>query len=844
MTNVQLTPRERFVLVAIAEVATPPGRLVPPPDGETVDAVARLVDSFGPGTLSGYRALLNALDAAAVPVAGARLSSLPLDARSSALSRLAAHEAAFWLVRGVTAPIKIVQARTAGLEEAFGGSAHRLSVSRERHRWEERIVDGRSLDRDEVIETDVVVVGTGAGGGPMAKVLAERGHAVVMLEEGAHFTRADFAGRPLERQQRLYRGNGLTSTIGNAVIPVPMGRTVGGTTTVNSGTCYRVPESTQRRWQLEHGLFELGPGSLEPYYERVEAMLEVAVAEPGVLGGCAEVIARGAEALGWEHGPLRRNAPGCDGQGVCCFGCPTDAKRSTNVSYVPKALERGAVLYASAKVTSILVEGGRAVGVVARVGGGNGSSRRLEVRARAVVLACGTVFTPAMLLRQGLANSSGRVGHDLTIHPASYAWAELDHDVRGWEAIPQGYSIDEFEDQGLRFEGAFLPLSMASGAMGQVGARWTHLVERFDKLACFGFMIAETSRGRVRIIGGEPRMTYVVNDEDVRRIVRAQGLLARVFLAGGARVVYPGMQPIPERGDSPSPRRALDARASPRLFEELRGLEDVERLEREGPGRVRAHHLDLTAYHPLGTCRMGADPSRSVIGPTQETWDVPGLFVCDGAAVPGPLGVNPQLTIMALSERAAAFVERRVERGHTARRVEPEGAVARFAETMSGMLQLEEGGVIDVSFTVEARGRGTLRQGGLFALAGTITAAGLAEGAACEGTLEMHPLRRTATLVYDLAFTGSDGRRYELHGEKHTRSPLALLRGMTTLYTDLRSDGALVGRGILTFDTKDLPPFLASFGVVRPGDEPAEAAEDEEPRTTSHEAAPSHARLD
>ncbi|MEZ4338730.1 MAG: GMC family oxidoreductase [Sandaracinaceae bacterium] len=806
-----LSPAERFALVAIAEVATPAGRLVPMPDGATVDAVARLVDSFGSGTLGGWRGLLRALDAAAIPLAGSRLSSLAPEPRARVLERLAQAEATFWLVRGVTAPIKIVMARSVGLEDALGVDAHRLSVSREHHRWEERIIDARTLTHDEVIETEVVIVGTGAGGGPMAKALAERGHAVVMLEEGGHFTRADFQGRALERQQKLYRGNGLTSTVGNTVIPVPMGRTVGGTTTVNSGTCYRIPESTHRRWQMENGLFDLGPGSLDAYYERVEAMLEVTEATPETLGGCADVIARGAEALGWEHGPLRRNAPGCDGQGVCCFGCPTDAKRSTNVSYVPKALERGAFVYAHAKVTEVIVEAGRAVGVIAKVGGPNGSARRLVVRARAVVLAAGTVHTPALLLRQGLANASGRVGHDLTIHPASYAWAEMDHDVRGWEAIPQGYSIDEFVDQGIRFEGAFLPLAMASGAMGQVGPRWTHMVEEFDKLACFGFMIAETSRGRVRLLGDEPRMTYVMNDEDVRRIVRGMGLLARVYLAGGAKVVYPGMQ----------------------LFGELRDLADVERLEREGPATIRAHHLDLTAYHPLGTCRMGSDPRRSVIGPTQETWDVPGLFVCDGSAVPGPLGVNPQLTIMALSERAAAFVERRVEEGHAPRRVAPVGTVARFEETMSGMLQLEDGGVIDVSFTVKARGPASfataLREGGTFALTGTLDAEGLVEGVPCEGTLEMHPLRRTGTLVYDLAFEDADGTAYALHGEKHTRSALALLRGMTTLYTDLRADGALLGSGILTFDMKDLSDFLASFGVEDVDEAPVEVAAMEGP---------------
>ncbi len=794
-------------MLRVAEVATPQGARLSMPDGETADAVTRLVTSIGPSALGAYATLLRGLDAAAVPLTGTRLSSLPAPKRAETLLRLAAGEASFWLVRAATMPIKIVQARGAAFRSALGVEAPAgLPLAREHHRWEERVIDARTLESDETLEVDVVVIGTGAGGAPMAKVLAERGHAVVMIEEGGHFTRSDFVGAPFMRQRRFYRSNGLTSTVGNTVIPVPIGRTVGGTTTVNSGTCYRLPEATLRRWQLENGLFDLGPGSLDPYFERVEEMLGVEPATPETLGGCADVIARGAEALGYEHGPLQRNAPGCDGQGECCFGCPTDAKRSTNVSYVPAALERGAMVYCNARVTRILIEGGRAVGVVAKVGGDNGSSRSLTVRARAVVSSCGTVHTPALLLSQGIANRSGRVGRDLTIHPAGYAWADMGESVRGWEAIPQGYSIDEFDDLGVRFEGAFLPPAMAAGSMAQVGARWTDLVERLDELACFGFMIADTSRGRVRLVNGRPQMTYVLNERDVKRCIQAHGILARVYLAGGARAVYPGMQ----------------------IFDELRDLDDVARLEREGPERIRAHHLDLTAYHPLGTCRMGADAARSVIGPTQETWDVSGLFICDGSAVPGPLGVNPQMTIMALSERAAAFVERRVESGHRPLRPTAiEGPRVHFAETMSGMVQLEEGGVIDVSFTVEALGSASIaralrERGGTWRLEGTLTATGIVSEAPCHGTLLMRPLERRGTLVYDLVFEDEQGREHTLHGEKHA-GLFSLRRGMTTLYSDLRCDGALLGSGVLTFDLDDVGPWLASFGWSGGGD--ASAAE-------------------
>src|SRR5262249_5061032 len=227
------------------------------------------------------------------------------------------------------------------------------------------------LGGDLALECDVVVVGTGAGGAVVGGELAEAGLAVVFVEEGQYFDRTQFTGRAFQMQQKLYRRGGSTFSIGNVPIPIPLGQTVGGSTTVNSGTCYRTPDRVLHHWQRELGLRELGPEELAPYFERVEAVLGVERAKAELLGGNGRVIARGCERLGFKrHGALRRNAPECDGQGVCCFGCPTDAKRSTNVSYIPLALRAGAELYTGAKVTRVLVEAGRARGVVARGGDG------------------------------------------------------------------------------------------------------------------------------------------------------------------------------------------------------------------------------------------------------------------------------------------------------------------------------------------------------------------------------------------------------------------------------------------------------------------------------------------
>jgi len=826
-----LSAGERRLLLALAEAATPAGRYVPAPDLDTVARVEALLSNFGPKALSSYGHMLRATDLAAVPLTGHRLCKLSVEKRQAILERLLSASPTHWMTRGATAPIKVAQVRRPGVHEGLGAPREAsLPLAEASPRYMERVMDANDLDGDEEMEVDVVVVGTGAGGAPMAKALAARGHAVLMLEEGDYFTRKDFTGRAIEMQLKLFRHE-LTIAWGAALsgvsaIPVPIGMTVGGTTTINSGTCYRPPAELLRRWRFEHGLTDLDQASLEPHMRSVEAMLQVAPAQDSVLGGCARVVGRGAERLGWAHGPLPRNAPECDGQGVCCFGCPTDAKRSTNVSYVPAALEQGAFLYKGARVETVLVEGGRAVGVVAKAS--RGGDAKLTVRAKAVVLACGTLHTPALLMRNGLLSGSTELGKNLTLHPASHAWARFDERIDGWSGIPQGYGVEEFLNEGIRFEGAFVPLELAAAGLARVGTSWTEIMDHFDEMACFGFMIADTSRGRVTLAkDGSPSMRYVLNDTDRRKVIRGHALLAKLFPAAGAQTVYPGLM----------------------KHSVIRDQADIDRLERDGMRSLAARHLDLTAYHPLGTCRMGADPRRSVVGPTQEAHELSHLFIADGSVVNGPLGVNPQITIMSLSERASAFVEQRVEGNARPRRSqrmdglaaaatfgevaarEDEPAQLEFTETMAGELRrIADDRSMDASFTVRVftpdlndAMRAMRDEGGVFRLRGEATIEGVGEAMACEGTLTMRPKARRGSLIYDLTFQDPAGDTLHLYGQKHVRWQ-SVLGGMTTLYTELSrsADETPFARGLMRFDLADLLPWLATFRLRR---EPASTAE-------------------
>ncbi|MFT3766216.1 MAG: GMC family oxidoreductase [Minicystis sp.] len=459
--------------------------------------------------------------------------------------------------------------------------------------------------------------------------MASRGRAVLLLEEGDYHRRASLRANVSRAHREMYRDNGMTISLGNANIPVFSGRAVGGSTVVNSGTCYRTPERTFARWR---GRFQLGDEfssrGLSPYYERVEFMLQVAPASPLTLGEIGPIIARGAERLGLRHGPLPRNAPDCDGQGVCCFGCPTGAKRSTDVSYVPEALKRGAQLVTAARVDSIEMVAGRARGVTAILG----SKRKLTVKAEAVIVAGGTLMTPLLLKQSGLGAGLKSLGKNLSIHPCSKVFALFDQPVEQWRGIPQGYTVDHFADEGIMLEGSSLPFNIAALGVPWTGRRYVELMERYPYLATFGLMIQDDSRGEVRAgPGGAPLVLYNMNEADRRRFQRGIELLCEVFQAAGARRVLPALPGHDEVSTPEALARLKQSRLAPGCFE-------------------------ITAYHPLGTCRIGADPD-ACLSPDHELRGAPGVYVCDGSAVPSSLGVNPQMTIMAMSLRAAERID-------------------------------------------------------------------------------------------------------------------------------------------------------------------------------------------
>jgi choline dehydrogenase-like flavoprotein len=489
-------------------------------------------------------------------------------------------------------------------------------------------------ERELELDADVVVVGSGAGGAVVACELAEAGQRVLVLDEGPHIPPSRYGRmRPTESMRHLWRDGGLTMALGlgdTPVINVHMGSAIGGSSILTGGVCFRTPEKVLREWSDVMGLRELTPEGMDACFASVERAVHVEEVPITMRSRSTTLFGEGLRrAYGVELEPLRRNTKGCNGCGRCNFGCPHGAKLSVDITYLPRALAAGARVVSDALVDRVRVKGDRAIGVSGRLKNGRRGKPRTPfvVHARRVVVAGGAYASPLLLRRSGVGGLSGQVGKNLTLHPGFRFMARFDELVQGWKGALQSAYTDTFEDEGITNIGLFIPPGALAGTMPGIGPELFARAEGIPHLAAFGGMIHDDAGGRVHDVLGRPLMTYRMSRKNRAVVPGLLRKMANIFFAAGAREVILPVLGLP--AVTPDALRTLD-------------LEHV-------PGKM----LECGSQHPLGTCRMGTSAHHAVVDPDGETYEVKGLYVADGSILPTSLGVNPQLSVMAMATRIA-----------------------------------------------------------------------------------------------------------------------------------------------------------------------------------------------
>jgi len=624
----RFSKRTRKLVLAFAEAILPGGEGAPGADERVVDLLEQYMSRKGMQPLMPIiGAALGALDATAIAFYGRRFTKLSRTKQQEHLARLSRTRGTQIPIQLMAALLKLIHFDQTKVIEALGGERKKV-LPEAPPTWKQNVISASTWDPKEVIECDVVVVGTGAGGAVVGAELAERGHAVLFVEEGEYYDRSTFHHSQVESFERYYH-NGVWA-IGNNVFPIFSGRMVGGSTAINTGTSLRPPGFVTDAWAERLKSDDFSAAGLEKYFARVEHRLGVSTHLPEHIGPIGDVIARGCDELGWSHYALPRNAPDCVGEGFCAFGCRTGAKRSTNVSYVPAALKNSAMLLTGMRADEVLVENGRAVGLR---GFAKADGRRIEVRARKVIIAGNAMNTALLLLKQGLCNSSGELGKNLTLHPSTAICGLFDEQINGSKHIPQGYGTQEFLDEGILINAANGDPTVFPIIMALTGAPLMKAVAQQDHMVGLGILAHDQGEGgRVWWSAkGHPLITYNLTPADVHTLHQGTIRGTQMLVAAGAKKVFPGMSKMPMLESPADVQRLIDLKPAPGDF-------------------------ILISFHPLGSAKMGRDPRTSVVDLYQESHDVKDLHIVDGSSVPGAPAVNPQITIMAFATRAAEHI--------------------------------------------------------------------------------------------------------------------------------------------------------------------------------------------
>lgn len=496
---------------------------------------------------------------------------------------------------------------------------------------------------DEVLTADVCIVGSGAGGGLIAGVLADAGLEVVVLEAGPSRHEADFAGYELPAFQDMFWRGGVNTTA-DMNVSMLAAATLGGGPTVNWSNCLRTPEWVRDHWAGEFGLKDVATPDFDAHTDAVWERL-------GVNDNCSDLngphlrMRDGAQSLGWSFTTLSRNADPAvyspDSAGHIGFGDRSGAKMDVRRTYLRDAVQAGARVIANCAAQRILVEDGRAAGVEATyTDPQTGTRSAVTIKAARVVVACGSLESPALLLRSGIGGPA--VGRYLHLHPVVAFLGIYPEETNPWWGAPMTAMVDEFanveDGYGFLIQNAqWAPSIIAAGMARSSGAEHKETIARLGHAAWLIGIPRDRGHGRVTIDDdGNAVVHYAMTDEVDLRVARTSiEKQIRLHEAAGADQIVP-FAPISLRW-----RRGDDLEAFIAAMHKL---------------PLRAGGLRIFSAHQMSSCRMGTDPETSVANPSGELHDTPGVYIGDASAMPTASGANPMISAMALAHRTAEII--------------------------------------------------------------------------------------------------------------------------------------------------------------------------------------------
>jgi choline dehydrogenase-like flavoprotein len=478
----------------------------------------------------------------------------------------------------------------------------------------------------DTVRTQIVVIGSGAGGAVTALELADAGLDVMVLEEGDRHAEDDYGRGSVDAMKLLYRHRGMTPILGRIPIGYVEGACLGGSTEINSGFWHRTPREVLLRWRAQFDLAHASPEELASHFEWAEGLVHV-----GPYGRpwpkSTAVFARGIDAMGWAAQEVPRMADRCQSNNTCAAGCPTGAKQGMSRSLLPRAEAAGARILTRCAARLLLTRGGRVTGVLVEITREDGSRQLCRIDAEHVFVCAGPTCSPALLRRSGI---RFHVGESLRIHPMLKVGARFRERIDAHESVLPLLQVKEFWPD-VSLGGAFFTPGHLAMVLSDNWPETQEVMEHYRDMAMYYVAVRGTGLGSVRpslLDDGRMTVRYELSDEDVRNLSKGLARLATLLLAAGAEAVYPAVRGIPSIHSE---------------IEAIRWLDEV----------VSRAALSLTTVHAFSSCPIGERADRCAADSFGKVHRYENLYVNDASMLPDSPGVNPQGSVMALARRNA-----------------------------------------------------------------------------------------------------------------------------------------------------------------------------------------------
>lgn len=490
-----------------------------------------------------------------------------------------------------------------------------------------------NIGSETTLMTDVLVIGSGAGGGVVAGELAAAGFEVLVVEKGSYFTDNQLVGNERQSTEAMYEKKGALTTQDTSMM-ILAGSTLGGGTTINWAGSLRTPDNVLEEWARDYGF----DGAISPEYkasmDAVSARMNVNSDECGLNGNNAQLV-KGSEKLGYAVEVIPRNVKGCEDCGYCNFGCAFGAKQSTLKTYLQDAVEHDAKILVRAIVERLTHANGTATGAILSVTDDEGKVHRVAVKANTVVVSAGSINTPAILRRSGLTNPN--IGANLHLHPVSVIFSLFEEPIRTWQGAPMTRVVKQFNNQDGKGYGVVLEVAPAHPGLTAATLPWMggeqhkRLISSMEHLANVIVIARDFHGGRVSIDKqGQPVVEYKLHSYDRKHLQKGVLEALKIHHAAGAREI-----------SSPHNERMTFVNDGKSDFGAF-----LKKVEAKG---LKPNDFALFSAHQMSSCRIAAYPQLGAVKPDGELWELRNCYVVDGSAMPTATGVNPMLSILTLA---------------------------------------------------------------------------------------------------------------------------------------------------------------------------------------------------